>query len=107
MSKWKWASLTLGVIVACVAAFVIVHFIQRNRDLGETMLWIEQTYNPHDGGENLGQGHGWEIHYLQKGQGQSEEVTEKFETTFVRVGGCNIVIHSETFPVGVYRERPS
>ncbi len=53
----------------------------------------------------MGQGHGWEIHYVRKGQ--IEEVTEEFKMSFVRLGGCNIAINSETLPVGVFSEMPS
>jgi hypothetical protein len=105
MNKWKWCFVTIGVIAACIAAVVIVRSVQRNRDLAETLLWMDQTYNPHDGGDNLGQGHGWEIHYLRKGQ--TEQITEKFQMNFTRLGGCSIVIHSETFPEGVYNDLPS
>jgi len=103
MSSWKRVLLALGVVgVAAVMAF---HSVQRNRDLAETLRWIDQTYNPHEGGDNFGQGHGWEIHYLRKAQ--AEEVTQKFKMTFVRLGGCNIAINSETLPEGIYRETPS
>ena len=62
-------------------------------------------FNPHEGGDNLGQGHGSEIHYLQKGQ--IEQVTENFKMTFTRLGGCNIAINSETLPQGIYSDTPS
>jgi len=68
MSDWKWLVLALGAVGVCAAAVIILRSVQRNRDLAETLLWMDQTYNPHDGGDNLGQGHGWEIHYLRKGQ---------------------------------------
>jgi hypothetical protein len=105
MSKWKWFVLSLGVVAVCIAAVLVFRSIQRNRDLAETLLWMDQTYNPHDGGDNFGQGHGWEIHYLRKGQ--VEEVTENFKMTFVRLGGCNIAINSETLPEGIFSETPS
>ena len=105
MSTLKWLVIALGAIVVCVAAVVGFRSVERNRDLAETLQWMDQTYNPHEGGDNFGQGYGWEIHYLRKGQ--TEEVTEKFKMTFVRLGGCNIAINSETFPEGVYRETPS
>jgi len=105
MSAWKLVILSVGIIAVSIAAVMIFRHTQRNRDLTETLQWMDQTYNPHDGGDNLGQGHGWEIHYLRKGQ--TEEVTEKFKMSFTRVGDCNIVIHSETFPEGVYSETPS
>src|ERR1700675_4642228 len=105
MNRWKWVVLGLAVTAVCVVAAVIVRSIQRNRDLAETLLWMDQTYNPHEGGDNLGQGHGWEIHYLRKGQ--AEEVTQKFKMTPPRLDRCNIVLNGETFPEGVYGETPS
>ena len=105
MSKWKWLVLILGVVTICIAAVMIFRNVQRSRDLAETLFWIDQTYNPHEGGENFGQGHGWEIHYQRKGQ--TEEITEKFKMNFASLGGCNIVISSDTLPEGVYSETPS
>jgi len=66
MSNWKRIVVALGVVAVGVAAVVIFRSVQRNRDLAETLLWMDQTYNPHVGGDNFGQGHGWEIHYLRK-----------------------------------------
>jgi hypothetical protein len=105
MSNWKRVVVALGVVVAGVAAVVVFRSVQRNRDLAETLLWMDQTYNPHDGGDNLGHGHGWEIHYLRKGQ--VEEITENFKMTFARLGGCKIAINSETLPEGIFSETPS
>jgi hypothetical protein len=105
VSNLKWLVIAMGAIVVCVVAVVGFRRVQRNRDLAETLAWMDQTYNPHEGGDNLGQGHGWEIHYVRKGQ--MEEVTEKFKMSFVRLGGCNIAINSETLPVGVFSETPS
>jgi len=76
-----------------------------HRDRSETLLWMDQTYNPHEGGDNSGLGHGWETHYLQKGS-LDEEVTEKFNMTFTYDGDCKMVIRDETMPVGVYNETP-
>jgi hypothetical protein len=105
VSNWKGALLLLGIVATGIAAVMVFRSVQRNRDLAETLLWMDQTYNPHEGGDNLGQGHGWETHYLQKGQ--VEEVTENFKMTFVRLGGCNIVINSETLPRGIFSDTPS
>jgi hypothetical protein len=105
MSTWKWVGLSFGIVAACAAAVSVFRSVQRNRDLSETLLWMDQTYNPHEGGDNFGHGHGWEIHYLLKGQ--REEVTQKFRMSFTRLGGCNIVINNETLPEGVYSETPS
>jgi hypothetical protein len=84
---------------------VIFRSAQHNRDLAETLAWVDQTYNPHQGGDNFGQGYGWEIHY--GGRDQEERVTEKFKMTFTRLGACNIVLTSETLPEGVFSETPS
>jgi hypothetical protein len=101
MKLWK-VVLFVAVVVLGVGSIFAYRAIAKRRDLKETLLWIDQTYNPHEGADNLGQGHGWEIHYLKKGN--DEEITEKFNTTVTLDGGCNIVTHSETFPVGVYSE---
>lgn len=104
--KWcKRVVLTLAAVVLGLGSFFAYRAIANHRDLKETLLWMDQTYNPHEGGDNFGQGHGWEIHYLQKGN--VEEITEKFNTTFTHDGGCNVVTRSETFPVGVFSETPS
>jgi hypothetical protein len=95
----------LVVVALGLGSFFAYRAIANHRDLEETILWMDQTYNPHGGGDNFGQGHGWEIHYLQKGN--VEEITEKFNTTFAHKGGCNVLIRSETFPVGVFSHAPS
>ena len=105
MKWWKAVVLFFIVVVIGVGPFVGYCAIAKRRDLKETLLWIDQTYNPHDGGDNLGQGHGWEIHYLKKGN--VEEITQKFNTTVTLDGGCNVVTRSETLPVGVYSELSS
>ena len=105
MKWWKRFVLTLAAVVLGLGSFFAYRAIANHRDLKETLLWMDQTYNPHEGGDNFGQGHGWEIHYLQKGK--VEEITEKFNTTFTHDGGCNVVTRSETFPVGVISETPS
>src|SRR6267154_2217932 len=102
MKSWKQVALSLAVIALCVGAFYANRAIAEHHDLQETLLWMDQTYNPHEGGDNLGQGHGWEIHYLRKGN--VEEVTEKFNSTFTHDGRCNMTIRNETFPVGVFSE---
>jgi hypothetical protein len=105
MKWWKDLALFFVVVVMGVGSFFGYRAIAKRRDLKETLLWIDQTYNPHEGGDNVGQGHGWEIHYLKKGN--IEEITEKFNTTVTLDGGCNVVARSETLPVGVYSELPS
>jgi hypothetical protein len=104
-SNWKAALILVGIVAVGLGATEFYRSHQRNRDLAETLLWMDQTYNPHEGGDNLGLGHGWEIHYVRKGQ--EEEVTQKFKMTFSRLGDCNIAIKSETLPEGVYSETPS
>jgi hypothetical protein len=104
--RWrKRVVFPLAVVILGLGSFFAYRSVANHRDLGETLLWMDQTYNPHEGGDNLGQGHGWEIHYLRKGT--VEEVTEKFNTTFTHGGGCKIVLRSETLPAGVFEETPS
>jgi len=105
MKLWKGVVLLVIILVLGVGCFFAYRAIANRHDLKETLLWIDQTYNPHEGADNLGQGHGWEIHYLKKGD--VEEITEKFNTTVTLDGDCNVVTRSETFPVGVYSELPS
>ena len=105
MKRWKTIVLFVAVVVISVAFFLGCRAIAERRDLKETLSWIDRTYNPHEGGDNLGQGHGWEIHYLKKGN--VEEITEKFNTTVAFDGSCNVVTRSETFAVGVYSELSS
>lgn len=105
MKLRKGVVLVVTIAVLGGSSFYAYRAIAKRRDLEETLLWIDQTYNPHEGADNLGQGHGWEIHYLKKGN--VEEIAEKFNTTITLAGGCNVVTRSETFPVGVYSETPS
>src|SRR5260370_12290696 len=102
MKWWKWGVLALAVGVVGLVSFLAYRANAKRRDFKETLSWMDQTYNPHEGGDNLGQGHGWEIHYLKKGN--VEEITEKFNTTVTLNGGCNIVTRSETVPVGIFSE---
>jgi hypothetical protein len=46
----------LLVVALCGAAFFGYHAYSRHRDLAETLQWMDLTYNPHEGGDNLGQG---------------------------------------------------
>lgn len=105
MKLWKAVVFFAAVVVIGVGSFLGYRAIAKRRDLRETFLWIDQTYNPHVGADNLGRGHGWEIHYLKKGN--VEEITQKFNTTVTLDDTCNVVTRSETFPVGVYSEAPS
>ncbi len=105
MKRWKLLVLPLGVVSLGLVLFLAYRAIANHRDLKETLLWMDQTYNPHEGGDNFGQGHGREIHHLRKNN--LEETTESFNTTFTYDGGCNVVTRSETLPVGVFEEMPS
>jgi hypothetical protein len=105
MKPWQVVALVLIVVGVGVGSFFGYRDIAKRRDLKETLMWIDQTYNPHEGGDNFGRGHGWEIHYLRKGN--IEEITEQFNTTLAFDGTCNVTIRSETFPVGAYSELPS
>jgi hypothetical protein len=99
----KRAALLLAVIILAVGAFFAYRAIAKHRDLKETLLWMDQTYNRHEGGENYGGGHGNETHYLRGKDGLSEDITQEFHQTFVYKGGCNIVMHHETVPIGLFR----
>ncbi len=105
MKWWKKAALSFAAIILGVAFFSAYRAIAKQRDLRETLQWMDQTYNPHEGGDNLGQGHGWEIHYMRKGD--VEEVSEKFGQTFAQNGSCDIVIHGEAPAVGIFSETSS
>jgi len=94
------------VIVLALLALVAYRAVQRRRDLNETLTWIEQTYNPHEGADIFSQGHGFERHYAPRKNG-TEEISEEFHTTFFPKGGCNALIHSETSPIGVWEDTPS
>ena len=102
MVKKLAAGLAIALGLVAVLAYPT---IQRRRDLNETLTWIEQTYNPHENASIFSQGHGWERHYVRRGA--TEELTEEFQTTFSAKGGCNVGIHSETSPVGVFVDVPS
>jgi hypothetical protein len=106
MLRMKWSALSVAVLILSLGAFYFYRAVAKHRDLQETLAWMDQTYNPHEGGDNLGQGHGWEVHYVQK-YDRSYEVTQKFRQTFASDGACKIVIHSETLPEGVYVDLPS
>lgn len=98
--------LLIAIVFVGVGSFFASRSFAKHRDLRETLSWIDQTYNPHEGGDRLGQGHGWQIHYHKNDSGE-EEVTQKFNTTFAYEGRCQVAIHSETLPVGVWSEIPS
>jgi hypothetical protein len=103
MNKWKWALLASVVAVLCVVAALLLTSLRRSRDLGETLSWMDQTYNPHEGGENFGQGHGVETHYLADRNSGTEQITEEYRTNFSH-DGCRVAIHNETMPVGIMKD---
>lgn len=103
MKWWKWIALFLIVVIFGFGSLFLYRVIARHRDLSETLQWMAQTYNPHDGGPNYGRGHGNETHYLEHSNTHTEEITEEFHETFASKGGCTVVIHHETVPVGVFK----
>jgi hypothetical protein len=99
----KRFALLLALVIVVAGSFFAYRAIAKHRDLKETLAWMEQTYNPHDGGENYGRGHGDETHYLQNTRLRTEDITQEFHQTFAYKGDCAVVMHHETVPVGVYR----
>ena len=93
-------------IILPIIAAVACPAIHRRRDLKETLAWIDQTYNPHEGGDILGHGHGWERHYTPDPD-RTETLAEEYQTTVVSHGGCKVTIRSETLAVGIWKEIPS
>src|ERR1700687_3161658 len=100
MKWWKRIALSLAVVIIGLGSFLAYRAFAKHRDLKETLLWIDQTYNPHDGGANYGRGHGDQTHYLEHPDTHTEEVTEEFHETFIAKSNCTIVLHHETVPVG-------
>ena len=103
MKWWKRIALSLAVVIIGLGSFLAYRAFAKHRDLKETLLWIDQTYNPHDGGANYGRGHGDQTHYLEHPDTHTEEVTEEFHETFIAKSNCTIVLHHETVPVGVFK----
>jgi hypothetical protein len=97
------AALIFTVMIIAVGAIPAYRAYSRHRDLSETIAWMDQTYNPHEGGENGGSGHGNETHYLRNAKLQTEDITQEFHQTFAYKGRCIVVIHYETVPIGVYK----
>jgi hypothetical protein len=100
---WKRVAWGIAVATVGVGSYFTCRAITSRRELRETVFWIDQTYNRHEGGENYGFGHGNETHYLENSTLHTEEVTQEFHETFSYKGGCNIVLHHETVPVGVFK----
>lgn len=88
----------------CVGAYFGYLSYARHRDLQETLQWMEQTYNPHEGGSNYGRGHGIETHYLENTDTHTEETTQEFHETIIPRSGCTIVLHEETVPIGLHKD---
>jgi hypothetical protein len=95
--------IALLVVALCAASLSGCRAYTRHRDLTETLQWMEQTYNPHEGGENYGRGHGDETHYLRNTKLQTEDITQEIHQTFAYKGDCTVVMHHDTVPVGVFR----
>jgi hypothetical protein len=102
--KWrKRVALVLAVVALGIGFFLAFRAYSRYRDLAETLQWMEQTYNPHEGDETFGLGHGNETHYLENNTQHIEEVTQQFRQTLAYKGNCTIVVHHQTLPIGVYK----
>jgi hypothetical protein len=54
MKQWKRFVLLFSVVVFGAGSFFAYRSTAKYRDLKETMPWMDQTYNPHAGGENYG-----------------------------------------------------
>jgi hypothetical protein len=98
----KRLALPLAVVLVTMGSLFAYRVVAKHRDLNETMQWMDQTYNPHEGGENYGRGHGDETHYLRN-KLQTEDITQEFHQTFAYKGDCTVVMHHDTVPVGVFR----
>jgi hypothetical protein len=96
----KWLALCLAVCILGLAAFFGYRAFTKHHELQETLTWMDETYNPHEGGES----HGWEIHYTRNDH--TETVSQKYNQTFTH-DGCKMVTHIETMAEGVYVELPS
>jgi hypothetical protein len=94
---------SVATVAVCAGGILGYRAYALRRDRAETLQWMDQTYNPHDGGANYGRGHGEEIHYLKHSDTHEEEITEEFHETFIYKGGCTIVLHHETVPIGVFK----
>lgn len=70
---------------------------QQGPSLSDTLTWMDQTYNPHDGGPNLGRGHGWETHFV------GNQLIEEFNQTFTS-SRCQMTIHDEAKPLGDFAD---
>jgi hypothetical protein len=99
------ARIGLFLILIAVGAGSLIGYraYARHRDLQETLAWMERTYNPHEGGENFGLGHGTETHYIDRVEERTTEVTEQFKQTLVLKGGCTVSLLYETVPIGVFK----
>jgi hypothetical protein len=105
MTRRQRVARPLAVLILGFSSFIGYRAIASYRDLQETLLWIDQTYNPHEGGDNSDQGHGSETLFMQEGNVQRVSMT--FKTTLTHDGGCNIVSRSEVLSVGIFEQIPS
>lgn len=99
-----WGAILLALIGA---SFLAYRVYSRKQDLAETLAWMDRTYNPHEGGENLGKGHGKQEYFARRPEDHVEEITEVFQDTFTYANACTIAIHSETLPVGIFKTVPA
>jgi hypothetical protein len=104
MKWWKWITLSVIVALLGLSSFLSYRAVARHYDLAETLRWMDQTYNPHDGGANYGRGHGDETHYLEHSDTRTEEITEEFHETFAAKDRCTLVLHHETVPIGIFKD---
>lgn len=83
----------------CIALSVTLTACHKEKgpSLSETLSWMDQTYNPHEG-TDFGHGKGTELHYDTHG-----EVWEAFNESFTH-DGCKVTIHFETEPRGVRKD---
>lgn len=95
----------LLIVALIVVGIPLYRRVQRTRDLNQTLTWIRQTYNAPEGADIFSQGHGWERHYVT--ENNAYRLTQEFHETITLKDGCNVQIHSETLPSGVYAETPS
>jgi hypothetical protein len=96
----KWLALSLAVVILGFCSYFGYRAFTKHHELQETLTWLDETYNPHEGGDN----HGSEIHYTWNGN--TEEVSQEFNQTFTH-DGCKVVTRIETMAEGVYVDLPS
>lgn len=70
---------------------------QQGPSLSETTTWMEQSYNPRDGGSNYGLGYGMQTHYL------NGKMTQQFQETLSCIQ-CKVTLHNHTSPIGIFAD---